>query len=52
MNHVGPFGSSLEEPQEQILQGLELELAATADIFERGLIETVCLVVDALTHPF
>jgi hypothetical protein len=32
--------------------GLEIELAATADIFERGLIETTCPMADALTASF
>ena len=38
----------LAELQRRALVGLELELAATADAFPRGPVETTCLVVDAL----
>jgi hypothetical protein len=51
IDNVRPLGSSFEEPREQILRGLELELGATADIFERGPIETTCLMVDASLPP-
>lgn len=48
LEHAERTGASLAEVQHEVLHGLELELAATAGIFERGPIETTCLVLDAL----
>lgn len=48
MEHVVTLGCSLEDLQTHALQGLELELAATAGVFERGPTETATLVREAL----
>ena len=45
---LNSLGCDLAHLQRGALQGLELELAATCDVFERGPIETTALVSDAL----
>jgi hypothetical protein len=48
MELVSREGVRLRELQEKVLIGLELELAATIGHYERGPMETACLVVDGL----
>lgn len=45
---VNSLGCDLAHLQRGALQGLELELAATGDLIERGPIETTALVSDAI----
>lgn len=48
MELVSREGIRLRELQLLVLTGIELELAATEDIFRRGPIETACLVTETL----
>lgn len=48
MENAGRRRCSLADVQAEVLCGLELELAATAGVYDRGPIETTCMVLDAL----